>query len=591
MGRNTSSTLPAPARGDRPAGAGGVGLAEQAGRVRDLEQQRRGRLVQAGRPGQPPQVAYAEAAGPQHRRPARRPAPPAAPRRAGPPPSPARRRPSRPTSARGPARSSGGGAGAQRAERPGVAAQQQPDLAGQLDQLAVSAGAARPAGLVDSQAPATGACRVGRSTSSARPVGDRPRRPERADRRPGGQPVQHRPGAPAARPARSGAARPRRRRARAAAGPGRRPAGPDRPGTASRPRRRRPPPAARSSAPYSRNRARSRSTAARTVAGRAVRPPAASARTASTEVGAVCRVPAQPGRVEDLQGELVQPVEAAGHRAPGLGADGERGDVGRHRHDEVGAQLEQRAQGLVGERPEVVGECGGHRRTTLARPGARPSDVRLGPGYVLRMPPLTVGFDLDMTLIDSRPGIAAAYRALTARTGVYVDADLAVTRLGPPLRTELAHWFPPEQVEEAVTTYRALYPEYAITPTVPMPGAEAALAAVHGRGGRVVVVTSKLGRLAQLHLDHLGLAVDELAGDLFAEGKATALREHGVGLVRRRPRRGHGRRPYGGGPGHRRGDRALFAGRATGRRGAHVLADLTGFPAALDRIIRLALRG
>lgn len=48
-----------------------------------------------------------------------------------------------------------------------------------------------------------------------------------------------------------------------------------------------------------------------------------------------------------------------------------------------------------------------------------------------------------MTLIDSRPGIRAAYRALTARTGVFVDADLAVSRLGPPLRTELSQWFPP----------------------------------------------------------------------------------------------------------------------------------------------------
>jgi phosphoglycolate phosphatase len=44
----------------------------------------------------------------------------------------------------------------------------------------------------------------------------------------------------------------------------------------------------------------------------------------------------------------------------------------------------------------------------------------------------------------------------------------------------------------------------------------------------VVVVTSKLGRLAELHLAHLGMAADELAGDLFAEGKAAALSEHGV---------------------------------------------------------------
>jgi phosphoglycolate phosphatase len=139
-----------------------------------------------------------------------------------------------------------------------------------------------------------------------------------------------------------------------------------------------------------------------------------------------------------------------------------------------------------------------------------------------------VGFDLDMTLIDSRPGIHAAYRALTARTGVFVDADLAVTRLGPPLRAELREWFPPEDVERAVDTYRALYPEYAIAPSVSTPGAIGALAAVRELGLRVVVVTSKLGRLAQLHLDHLGMVADELAGDLFAEGKAAALTEHGV---------------------------------------------------------------
>ena len=139
-----------------------------------------------------------------------------------------------------------------------------------------------------------------------------------------------------------------------------------------------------------------------------------------------------------------------------------------------------------------------------------------------------VGFDLDMTLIDSRPGIAATYRELTARTGVYVDADLAVSRLGPPLRTELRNWFPAEDVEAAVTAYRALYPEYAVTPSLPLPGAVDALTAVRELGLRVVVVTSKIGRLAHLHLDHLGMVVDEVAGDSFAEGKATALVEHGV---------------------------------------------------------------
>ncbi|WFE38118.1 HAD hydrolase-like protein [Micromonospora sp. WMMD998] len=207
------------------------------------------------------------------------------------------------------------------------------------------------------------------------------------------------------------------------------------------------------------------------------------------------------------------------------------------------------------------------------------------------MSPLMVGFDLDMTLVDSRPGIAAAYRALTERTGVPVDADLAVSRLGPPLRTELAHWFPPERIEEAVTLYRELYPAYAITPTTPMPGAEAALRAVHARGGRVMVVTSKIGRLAKLHLDHLGLPVDELAGDLFAEQKATALREHGATLYVGDHVADMAAARAAGIPG---------VGVATGpcpvdelsAAGAYlVLNDLVEFPKAVDRIIGLALEG
>jgi len=195
-----------------------------------------------------------------------------------------------------------------------------------------------------------------------------------------------------------------------------------------------------------------------------------------------------------------------------------------------------------------------------------------------------VGFDLDMTLIDSRPGIAAAYRALTAQTGVHVDAELAISRLGPPLRTEMAEWFPAADVEQAVTTYRALYPDYAIGPTVPTPGAVAALAAVRRKGLRVVVVTSKLGRLAELHLDHLGMVADEVAGDLFAEDKSAALVEHGV-------------RWY---VGDHRGD--MIAARTAGIPGigvttgpctadelrdagaTYVLEDLTAFPALLDRI-------
>ncbi|MGV9938902.1 HAD family hydrolase [Streptomyces sp. NPDC003401] len=141
-----------------------------------------------------------------------------------------------------------------------------------------------------------------------------------------------------------------------------------------------------------------------------------------------------------------------------------------------------------------------------------------------------VGFDLDMTLIDSRPGIHAAYVELAARSGTYIDADLVVTRLGPPLEEELAHWFPAERIAATAGLYREIYPAYAVTRTSAMPGAREAVEAVRAAGGRAVVVTAKWEPNAKLHLTHLGIEADAVVGDLWAEQKAVALREHGAGV-------------------------------------------------------------
>ncbi|MCN9243318.1 HAD family hydrolase [Streptomyces sp. RY43-2] len=142
----------------------------------------------------------------------------------------------------------------------------------------------------------------------------------------------------------------------------------------------------------------------------------------------------------------------------------------------------------------------------------------------------TVGFDLDMTLIDSRPGIHACFRELSARTGTYIDADLAITRLGPPLLDELVNWFPEERIEAMADLYREMYSTIAITATPAMAGAREAIEAVRAAGGRAIVVTAKYAPNAELHLEHLGIEADAVIGDLWAERKAEALLEHGAAV-------------------------------------------------------------
>ena len=141
---------------------------------------------------------------------------------------------------------------------------------------------------------------------------------------------------------------------------------------------------------------------------------------------------------------------------------------------------------------------------------------------------LVVGFDLDMTLLDTRPGIAATYRALIEATGVQIDVDLVVNRLGPGLPDEMANWFPPAEVDAAVRLYRSMYPSHAIESAVVLPGAREAVASVHALGGTVAVITAKIEPLARLHFAHVGFDIDQVVGNVFGPGKQQAITDLGV---------------------------------------------------------------
>ncbi|GHF43569.1 phosphoglycolate phosphatase [Amycolatopsis bartoniae] len=142
---------------------------------------------------------------------------------------------------------------------------------------------------------------------------------------------------------------------------------------------------------------------------------------------------------------------------------------------------------------------------------------------------ITVGFDLDMTLIDPRPGMVSVMNALGEEAGLPLDGEHFASHLGPPLDMVLRDFgAPPERIPELVARFRELYPEIVIPETVALPGAHAALEAVRRAGGRTIVVTGKYGPNADKHIKALGFEVDVLVGELWAAGKAVALREHGA---------------------------------------------------------------
>ncbi|HEX6522650.1 MAG TPA: HAD hydrolase-like protein [Streptosporangiaceae bacterium] len=135
-----------------------------------------------------------------------------------------------------------------------------------------------------------------------------------------------------------------------------------------------------------------------------------------------------------------------------------------------------------------------------------------------------VGFDLDMTLIDSRPTIMAAFVELARETGTEIDLAAVDSRLGIKLEDEVAYWFPAAEQAAATTRYRRHYVRLAAEQTSTLPGAQEALAAVRAAGERVVIITAKHPVSVEPSLRAAALTADEIVTHVHGPEKAAVLR-------------------------------------------------------------------
>ena len=137
---------------------------------------------------------------------------------------------------------------------------------------------------------------------------------------------------------------------------------------------------------------------------------------------------------------------------------------------------------------------------------------------------LVVGFDLDMTLVDSSEGIVDALIHVCKIHGVQTSREDALATIGLPLDQVFPMWLPDYAYEQLLDEYRDHYGEYGIPKTKVMPGAKDAISAIHELDGRVVVVSAKKEDFARRVLEVAGLNVEAVHGYLFAEHKGDALR-------------------------------------------------------------------
>jgi phosphoglycolate phosphatase len=145
-----------------------------------------------------------------------------------------------------------------------------------------------------------------------------------------------------------------------------------------------------------------------------------------------------------------------------------------------------------------------------------------------------VGFDLDLTLVDSAAGIARTMRAALAAEGAgdwpadEPADDVLRGNIGIPLEASIRLLAPDADIARVATAYRRLYPDLGVPGCVLLPGVADAFAAVRAAGGRVLVVSAKTLSAVNAVLAHVGLDPDLVAGDLFAGQKGRLLLGEGA---------------------------------------------------------------
>ena len=141
----------------------------------------------------------------------------------------------------------------------------------------------------------------------------------------------------------------------------------------------------------------------------------------------------------------------------------------------------------------------------------------------VQVPP-PIGFDLDLTLIDSRQTILDTWAAVATETGRRIDLADVSSRLGIKLEDELGYWFEPSELEEVGLVYRRHYVELARRSTPVLPGAARALAAVRAAGAAAVIITAKHPVSVAPSLAASGLVADQVFAHVHGPEKAEVLR-------------------------------------------------------------------
>jgi len=131
-------------------------------------------------------------------------------------------------------------------------------------------------------------------------------------------------------------------------------------------------------------------------------------------------------------------------------------------------------------------------------------------------------FDFDGTLVDSAPGILAAFGAVLRDRNIPPRQPLTEALIGPPLTETLAlltGWSEDSRLTPLTEEFKRSYDSEGIRATPPYDGVETMLKTLRRSGARLHIATNKRLSPTRLIIEHLGW------GDYFTSIYALDMRE------------------------------------------------------------------
>ena len=140
----------------------------------------------------------------------------------------------------------------------------------------------------------------------------------------------------------------------------------------------------------------------------------------------------------------------------------------------------------------------------------------------------TIGFDFDMTLVNSDLGLLATLAEMFPKRVEMSNTQILSLISGLPIREILLKFSDLESLDKNLETFFALYPTFGPPNSVLMPGALQALEAVKSAGLRSVIISAKSSENLDLMMKHFGMKNYPRYGDCFGIKKSEAILDCGA---------------------------------------------------------------